>query len=487
MDPKKAAAEWFRSTIFRDELIRPKAPRRTERIPSLLSAARSLENGAHQIWQSRETVFMKQGKLLANYEDDYDYRDSTTCYYPTYQALTNQQLRGYFSWRTKLRKGDVRETSLSFAFLYIYELINQIGVTDPVDGYRKLENFRDAYGPIDGHILPYLSQWLTDYVVYYGLDPALLSDSPPVLFDRSVAVLEHIREREPVEVIRAVRQLSPSWLGRSRFYADHPEEMDIVIDRVLRRVSDHYAARCKRSMVDQYFGGYSENWTRPFDAAVFCDPLNRRDYEYAVSEQRIYRCMDGYWYVWARACPTGAKGKLDALLKTVDSVMRREFRYRYPVKPEMDAKWVLRIIQEEVSGVLAEKKGAEKQKITIHYGQLTQIRRDAAATQEKLVVEEETDLPEEPAPREEPDRPAPAAPPEGASDTALLSSEEYRLLQCLLYGGDTGWVQAEGHLLSVLVDGINEKLYDTFLDCVLDGAPQVVEDYIEDLKEMVHL
>ena len=47
-------------------------------------------------------------------------------------------------------------------------------------------------------------------------------------------------------------------------------------------------------------------------------------------------------------------------------------------------------------------------------------------------------------------------------------------------------MQASGHLLSVLTDGINEKLYDTFGDTVLDEGPQVIEDYMEDLKEMVH-
>ncbi|MDE6281075.1 MAG: hypothetical protein K2M15_04695, partial [Oscillospiraceae bacterium] len=81
---------------------------------------------------------------------------------------------------------------------------------------------------------------------------------------------------------------------------------------------------------------------------------------------------------------------------------------------------------------------------------------------------------------------APAAPPVGQGGDTPLSPPEYRLLQCLLYGGDTGWVQGEGHLLSVLVDGVNEKLYDTFLDTVIDDGPQLIEDYIDDLKEMVH-
>ena len=42
-------------------------------------------------------------------------------------------------------------------------------------------------------------------------------------------------------------------------------------------------------------------------------------------------------------------------------------------------------------------------------------------------------------------------------------------------------------MLSVLADSINEKLYDQFLDSVLtvEDIPQLVEDYIDDLKEMV--
>lgn len=504
MDPKKAAAEWFRTAVFRDEAIRPQPPRNTERVPTVLLAARSLETGVHQRYQSREALFLKQGKLLAGYEDDYDYQGDVTCYYPTYQALTNRQLRGYFSWRTKLRHGDVHETSLSFAFLYVYELINQIGVIDAEDGFRRLERFRDAYGPLDRHILHYLGQWLTDYAAYYELDPALLSGSPLVLRDRSITVLEHIQEESPERGMEAVKRLSRKWLTRSKFYADHQQDMDAVAVRVLRRMSAHYAARCKKTLVEQYFGVCRWVPFHPFDSAVFCDPLKRRNYEYAVDEQRIYRCQNGIWSAWMRGHPSSPNDVLGALLKTIDAVMRQEYAYPHPVKAEVDTKWILRIIQEEVQGRLAEQKAAEASKLTIDYAQLSKIRQDAAITREKLIVGEEADPPEEPAPApQEPESApeqlqialSPALEPEAAGDAPLsppepggspLSPAEYRLLQCLLYGGDTGWVQAGGHLLSVLVDGINEKLYDTFLDTVLDDTPQLIDDYIDDLKEMVH-
>ena len=44
--------------------------------------------------QSRESIFIKQGKLLAAYEDDYVYDRRVTHYFPTYQSLTNPELRG---------------------------------------------------------------------------------------------------------------------------------------------------------------------------------------------------------------------------------------------------------------------------------------------------------------------------------------------------------------------------------------------------------
>ena len=39
----------------------------------------------------------------------------------------------------------------------------------------------------------------------------------------------------------------------------------------------------------------------------------------------------------------------------------------------------------------------------------------------------------------------------------------------------------------MLVDSINETLYDTFADTVLtpDEPPEILEDYLEELKEMV--
>lgn len=471
-DRIKRATEWFYHNVFRDEAIKPRPQAPAKKLPSLLRTARSLENDPKKPWQSRESIFLKQAKLLAAFEDDYPFQGDVTRYFPTYQSLTDQELRGYFSWRTKLRQGEVRKTSLSFAFLYIYELLNQVGVADPMDGYQKLIAFRDAYGQLDGKILPYLKEWLTSYVVYYDLDPNLLASLPQVLSDRSITVLDMIAQQEDTKVLYAVKQLAPKWLSRSKFYRENQTDCDTVILGSLRRISDHYARRTQKTMVEQFYGRCASYPTILFNTAVFCDPLKRRNYEYTVDERRIYRCQNGLWTVTQHAIPPGRSSKLEDILKTIDAVMRQEYSYKNLIKCETETKWMIKLIREEAQALLARKKTAEAKKITIDYSQLAHIRREAAQTQDKLTVEEELEEPiTEPAP-----------PPE---EDTLLSPAEHRLLHCLLYGGSTTWVQEEGHLLSVLVDSINEKLYDSFQDTVLDDTPELIEDYIEDLKEIV--
>lgn len=473
----KKAMEWFHSAVFRDEPIRSRPPE--EKLPPLLQTARSLEKGPNGRWQSAESLFLKQAKLLANYEDDYAFDREVLRYYPTYAALNDRELRAYFSWRTKLRKGTLQKTSLSFAFLYVYELLHMIGVGSPLEGYEALQSFRRDYGQLDSGICSYLDRWIRDYVIYYDLDPNLLGEHPQVLFDHSLTVLDNIRQQEEGKAIYAIKQLAPRWLSRSKFYAAYPADCDRVIYRVLGNMWEHYHSRAKYGLAEQLFGRRSEYRVRLFDGAVFCDWLKNRNREYALDECCVYRCRSGLWSVEKYPLPSRSGSKLEQLLKTIDAVMREEYGYKHPIQAETETKWLLKLIREEVRALLAEQKAAEAKKLRIDYSILDSIRREAAVTREKLTVEEEEEE-EAPPPLQE------SLPTEAASAEALpLNDAELRLLRCLLYGESLGWVQAEGLLLSVLVDGINEKLYDRFMDTVLEDSPEVMEDYVEELKEMV--
>ena len=500
-DRNKNTSEWFYTNVYKDERIRPRPWAPTERLPAMLRTARSLENKPGLHWQSRESVFLKQAKLLASYEDDYAFNGNVVRYYPTYESLSDQELRGYFSWRSKLRRGEIHKTSLSFVFLYIYELINQVGIQTPEEGYEKLLNLRKEYGTIDDSILPYLDRWMVHYVVYYGLEPRLLEELPRVRFDRSIDILEHAEEYTTPEIIEAVTTLSPKWLGRSKFYASHKNDMDTVIVRVLKRTVMHYEG-CKRGFGEHFFGAVGTYEVRLFDTAVFCDPLDRRIFEYTADARCVYHCRNGHWTVTQHALPPRPNAKLGDILKTIDAQLREITGYGHPIRTEIETKWLLKIIREEVDALLEEKKVAEKKKLKLDFSQLDKIRRDASVTQEKLTVEEETEPEaiEDDSPAEFlPLFPGEEAPPintvpEYSIGDAVplpadcpLTDTEYRLMRDLLYGGDIRWVHENGYILSVLSDSINDKLYDVFLDTVLEDGPSLVEDYIDELKEMIKL
>ena len=492
------SALWFYNTyvapnlgearVYVDEAIRQRqAPQpETTVLPSLLKAARSLEQQSLYAWQSRELVFLKQAKLLVNYEDDCPCSHASARYYPTYQSLTDAELRGYFTWRTQLRKGDLQKAPSTFAFLYIYEILNQVGVENPAEGYEKLRRFRAEYVPLDNTVERYLDTWMSDYVLYYDLPESLLQESKPASFDRQLVTLAEIDRHTDAEIAEAVRSLAPRWLGRSRFYAQNTQDMDRVLARVLRGISAHYDARCKRTMVEFFFGPRHCQAFQPFESAVFVNKVPQRDRDVSVSPLRVCHCRQGHWTAEGYSLCTLPSGKLESFTKAVDCAMRDACGDRHPVKQTMDTKWILKLIDTEIQTLLGEKKQAEQKKLRLDFGKLDAIRKNADITREKLIVDED----EAPLPVILPvEAPAVPAAPLPEVPGCPLNGQELRFLRCLLTGEPTDWLRQEGGLPAVLADSINEKLYDTFADTVLtvEDCPTVIEDYADELKEMVSL
>ena len=67
--------------------------------------------------------FLRQGMFMEDYEDDRPWTGDVRRYFPTYHDFDVQQLRGYFTWRTGVRKGEYGPIAASLAYLYLYELL----------------------------------------------------------------------------------------------------------------------------------------------------------------------------------------------------------------------------------------------------------------------------------------------------------------------------------------------------------------------------
>lgn len=465
---------------YTDEPILPRKKTPEEKLPAPLQAARSLEKGAARMYQNRRSLFLNQAKLLEIYKDDYEGAYISHCYYPTYDLLSNRELRSYFAWRTKVRNGDIQPSCSCFAYLYLYELINGIGTGTPVEGLHKMDDFAAAYREYESSLMNYYANWRKSYIIYYNLSDSFLRGEEREGEEAHMAVLDSAQEQTDDAIAAAVKQLAPGWLNRSKFYKTHQTDMDRVIVQVLRRMHQHYSTRSKRTFSEQLFGSRETHSVDLFCYAVFCDPLRHENSRYYITDSHYYECRNGYWTETSCFIDSHKRRKLENLMKTIDASLRVALNDGKPIKSPSQLKWVTKVIEEEVAALLEAQKQqeAEAKRVQIDYSALAQIRREAAITQDKLATEEEME--EEAPPAVQPPPPQP----ETLPGDCPLDKTQYRLMQNLLYGGDTSWVQREGKMVSVLLDSINEILYDTFQDAVIEDQ-QVVEDYIDELKEMV--
>lgn len=479
----RSSSRWCFENYYHDEPIASKLGRDLESLPEPLRAARALENTVSRRNVSRSRMFFDQARLLADYEDDYEYSKNVVRYYPTYQALGNQELRGYFSWRAKWRKGNLQKTSLSFAFIYIYELLHLIGCSDPYGAYEKLSAFARDYAKFDSKISSYLKKWLMDFVVYYKLNPAMLSDTKQTRKDNALHVLLEMGKHSDAKIFRAALELAGSTLQNSRFYKTNPKPMEHVVVNILRRLEAHYEKSCKKKWVENYFGDSSVQEITPFYRAVFYDrnkddEQDGEDTQVQLTPLCYYRRIKGRWYLYRFDYNPSCRKKFLNLIRTIDSKLRRAADFPFPMEPKIKTKWLLDAINEEIQRWQEAERRTKKKKLNLDLSQLGTIRTDAGETREKLLTEEEVEEISESPPHEPESE-------EIADDNFgfnSLSPQEKRYLQCILKGSSTNWIADEGLLSSLLCDKINEKLYDIFEDNVLENG-ELVEDYREELKK----
>ena len=369
-------------------------------------------------WLSEAELFYRQGLLMANFEDDCPYNGTFKSYFPTYNAMSDRQLRGYFTWRAQVRHGNIEETSTSFAFLYLYELICGIGVDDPLDGFDKIKAFWDAYRTFEPGIDRFARVWLQDYAVFHGLDPKLLRDSKTVMFDNALIELRRAaRDLAPAQVpsgqtakrrktseptlplppdetreerlMAAINALSTYNLNNSRLDRGHHRDLRHVACAVYVRMARYYDTHRKTGIVASLFGEETAMPYTMFASAVFFAPERHEDCEYRLDPIHIYRCQNGFWECMRIHGSRQKSSKLGEMMRACDQRLRLALDPAHPLKEEKVPKYLAKIIDDEIVAWLSWDAAHQPVKIDIDLSQLGHIRSAAAQTREALLIDEE--------------------------------------------------------------------------------------------------
>lgn len=414
----------FSNEIYADEPILKTGRQMQNFLPDQYRKMREISRwqedpkGGAGRWLSEAELFYRQGLLMADFEDDCPYNGTFKSYFPTYNAMSDRQLRGYFTWRAQVRSGTVEETSTSFAFLYLYELICGIGVDNPLDGFNKIKAFWDVYRAFEPGIDRFARVWLQDYAVFHGLDPKLLRDSKTVMFDNALIELrraardlvpapapsgqtpkrrktsESTLPLPPDEVreerlMAAINALSTYNLSSSRLDRSHHRDLRHVACAVYVRMACYYDTHRKTGIVASLFGEETAMPYTMFASAVFFAPERHEDCEYRLDPIHIYRCQNGFWECMRIHGSRQKSSKLGEMMRACDQRLRLALDPAHPLKEEKVPKYLAKIIDDEIVAWLSWDAAHQPVKIDIDLSQLGHIRSAAAQTREALLIDEE--------------------------------------------------------------------------------------------------
>ena len=414
----------FSNKIYADEPILKTGRQMQNFLPDQYRKMREISRwqddpkGGAGRWLSEAELFYRQGLLMANFEDDCPYNGTFKSYFPTYNAMSDRQLRGYFTWRAQVRRGNIEETSTSFAFLYLYELICGIGVDDPLDGFDKIKAFWGAYRAFEPGIDRFARVWLQDYAVFHGLDPRLLRDSKTVVFDNALIELRRAaRDLAPAQapsgqtakrrktseptlplppdeareerLMAAINALSTYNLNNSRLDRGHHLDLRHVACAVYVRMARYYDTHRKTGIVASLFGEETAMPYTMFASAVFFAPERHEDCEYRLDPIHIYRCQNGFWECMRIHGSRQKSSKLGEIMRACDQRLRLALDPSHPLKEEKVPKYLAKIIDDEIVAWLSWNATHQPVKIDIDLSQLGHIRSAAAQTREALLIDEE--------------------------------------------------------------------------------------------------
>ena len=470
--------------------------------------------------------FVRQGKFMEDYEDDAPWNSEVKRYFATYHDLNLNQLRGYFAWRTRVRRGEFHPITTSLAYMYIYELLNLIGANTPEEAIRKMKEFERGFldsGIGDRSMRENLRRWIMEFAVLSGSsseDVKSLIAPELIERDRQLMVLRKPLEHSDEEIFGALNALTGGKTEKSSAIMKEPERAIHLFAEVWRYMADHYDD-LGWDIFDACFGKMRQFPWHPLANAVYLDQGKRENSEYKVTECRKFVYKNGEWSEQRYDELFFDKYRVHAIVHEADRQIRKYLKTGHYLREKKGEEWNTPYVEAVIEADRAAAKEAAKPKITIDLSGLDKIRRDAQITRDSLLTEDEKreqapdqaleqaigqvmkhapELTENPVSHHEEQLIVQAELPEAAEHsreeekTAVieipsLDETHAQILVSVMRGEPVaGLIREKALMPSVVADAINEALFDEIGDNVLTCEGDeitLVEDYREDLESIL--
>ena len=452
-----------------------------QHVPEQIRRMKNLYQYGNGSFRQQCKNFYVQGKFMENYEDNVPWKGEIYECWPSYHNLSLAQLRGYFTWRTELRKGNYQKNCDAFVLMYLSELFNGIGAVSAEENFNKIQEFKENYIDSElstGYIRYNIQQWMFDFAVVNGLDTEIAYRYAAYHMlerDSNIEILRNPKKYSDKEIFNALCLFS----GRnpdSSIVIQKDKEIGIYLFAAVWRLASAQYRQGEKDLFELCFGiPYSRYW-HPLNNTLYYSKGKRETVIYELNSCRKYSFQNNIWHEYGYHKWYDGQQHITELLHEADRRFRLYLKTGRPLKERKEEAWAVSYIEAVIAADAQAKIEAARPKISIDFSGLDKIRKDALETQDNLLTEEETmGLPET------------ASKPSEVSVPfdGLLDGMQMQLLRMLLRGEPVQELIAAQHgMPSVIADAINEALFDFIGDTVVecDGKTiTLVEDYRDDL------
>lgn len=404
-------------------------------IPDIFKKMAKLYKHGDGSIEYRNRNFYLQGKLMENYEDDLPWNGQINKLFTTYHDLDIRQLRGYFTWRTHVRKGEYIGTCDAFAYIYLYELLCCIGTKGPEDSLEKMMLFKKEYidkdlgGPgLERNI----DRWLLEFAVIHGFTSEKVLEyakEDTLKRDESLCVLLDPMSYADEEIFEAIAYFAGKKIlsspvvcgkfGEAKNAAEDDEARLLASQRGKKLFVSlwRYTSACYKSDPNSFAKTRDSHWAKavpsladatdlftecfgvrraypwhPLSNAVHYEEQPLMEWDLVLDGCRAYRCRQGKWTEERFEPLYFNKDLFFALLHEGERLFRKYLKAGSALKEKDGESWVTPFAEAVIA---ADKKAAieaSRPVIDIDFSGLEKIREDAAKTRDSLLTEDEMDL-----------------------------------------------------------------------------------------------
>lgn len=325
-------------TAYPHEHVDPNLSRQDEYMLDKIREMRALEESCDRTYRCTELTLVKQGLFMTDVEDDFSRRVFCALPEPFFAAMSNSQLRTYFTWRTDVRRGKYVAVDKPYVLLYCFEMLNMIGVESAAEAFGKMlelwENCRGWAGYLD-ELMP---RWLKDFYVYNDItekypDITLCMNYPSNGMHNGV--IEELELWDYSNKLDYLTEYSAYNIKGSIFFNEQTKPLlNGACEAALNALSDYFKT-CGADILELVCGKPRKDhaW-KPFRGAIV-DMSRMEGFRPVKISSRERYCVKRGEPARELFDFSPSRGFIGYLLKSVEAELRRQVKFKRYITPNI--------------------------------------------------------------------------------------------------------------------------------------------------------